>query len=143
MRAAEARACYELVEHTADHALEASAATLEHIFEALGLAVVDLITDQGTVEPRQERSLRVEAPSPELLLQRFLQATLCLFDSQAFVYSEAEVELGPGCASARLRGEVYEPARHGGDGEVKAVTHHELEIVAADGQLSAYVLLDI
>ena len=155
------------VEHTADVALEVEADDLAAAFAEAALALGEVITGGGLPEPREAVRVTIEADDVESLLVRWLAELLVHFDAEGFLTGAAEVALTPPTRDARpevvvvvdgraarvagegawrlratLRGEAYDPARHGYGSEVKAISYHTLR-VAPGPPARLRVLLDL
>lgn len=134
---------FDLREHTADIAVEATAPTLDAVFgdvaDGLAAAMCEDIPDDGDV-----LSVKVTAESrtaalfeylDELILQRDLQSVLPV-DNTATVYEQA----GVWTVDGRARGV---PLAAIAGREIKAVTYSEMELrPTADGWY-AYVVFDM
>jgi SHS2 domain-containing protein len=135
----------ETFEHTADVGLDARADSLEQLLEALAEGLAGVIHAADGVEPRQSRTVQVEAEDLESLTVDFLWQLMDLLEADLFLLASVAVSR----ASARevvaeVRGEPYDEARHRFTGEVKAVTYHELEVGQEDGGgWRARVILDL
>ena len=145
MLAAEARDRVTLLEHTADLGLEIEAPTIDALYEASVLGLVDVIVDSATVKPRSARVLRLAAEDRELLLVKLLQEVLYGYDTERWLPARAAVRTAPGGLSleARLEGETFDASRHAVKTEVKAVTYHALEVRETGDGLRARLVLDL
>ena len=160
------------VEHTADVALEVEADDLAAAFAEAALALGEVVTGGGLPEPREAVCVTLKADDVESLLVRWLAELLVRFDAEGFLAGAAEVALTPPTRDARpevvvvvvdgraaeaaagaagegawrlratLRGEAYDPARHGYGSEVKAISYHTLR-VAPGPPARLRVLLDL
>jgi SHS2 domain-containing protein len=115
--------------HTADVRLTAWAPTLADAFaEAIrGTAAVTFDVDR--IHAREERVIRTSQPDLARRLVALLEEVLYLIDAEGFVPSHAVVELTGDTATATLRGETFDPARHRRAGpQVKGITYHEIAV---------------
>jgi SHS2 domain-containing protein len=134
---------YELREHTADVAVEATGDTLSAVFEAvadgLAAAMCDRVPAQG-----ERFQLTVRAESREALLFDYLDQLIYERDVRNVlpVDNEATVQQDRDSwtVTASARGVPLEliHAR-----EVKAVTYSEMDLSRADDGWHAYVVLDV
>lgn len=134
---------YELRDHTADVAVEATAATLSAVFAAVGdglaAAMCDDFPDQG-----ERFSMTVRAESREALLFDYLDQLIYERDVRKVlpVDNEATVDRDGDAwrvtASARGVPLGVIDAR-----EVKAVTYSEMELAQRDDHWGAYVVFDV
>jgi SHS2 domain-containing protein len=132
------------VEHTADVGFEVAAPTLAVLFERAGLALLAVMADLGSVEPRERIEVVVEGETLEELLHDFLQALLLRFQVAGFVACELAVDVITGrSVHATAAGEPVDPRRHGLRAEVKAVTWHQLAVRERPGGWWARVIVDV
>ena len=134
---------FELRDHTADVAVEASGPTLESVFEALGeglaAAMADDIPDSGARFDFEER-----AESRDALLFDYLDRLIYERDVREVLPVDHEVsvtETADGwtaVASARGVPLADVTAR-----EVKAVTYSEMDLSRRDGGWHGYVVFDV
>ncbi len=133
----------ETFEHTADVGLVGWGQTREELFAALaeGLARVICPEHPALVEVR---TVEVSAEDVEALLVDFLWEVMSRMQFDAFAVGKAVVDcLDDASLRARLIGEPYASDRHAYETEVKAVTHHELEVAHRNGRWEARVILDL
>jgi len=129
---------------TADIGLWASGPTAGALLEGLGLALYDVLVDPATVRPREQRTVRAEGSDPTELAVAFLGALLLLQETEGFLARRISARTAGRPARsvvARLDGERFDPARHVGRTEVKAITYHELLFDPAAGR--ARVIVDL
>lgn len=124
---------FRFLEHTADVLIEAYGSTLEEAFENAAIAVFEVITDTGKVEPREERIVSVEGTDLENLLYRWIEELLILHDSEGLVISRAKIrsieEADEGYRlEATVWGEPFNGSRHEHRTIVKAMTYAQLDI---------------
>ncbi len=132
------------IEHTADVGFEVEAPTLPVLFERAGLAVLSVMADLSTVEPRTRTTFGCSAPAVEELLHDWLQALVVRVQADAFLVCELDVVA---CDATSLRaelvGEGIDPMRHRLHTEVKAVTWHQLAVEPRAGGWWARLILDV
>lgn len=138
---------YRFTSHTADVAVELSAATREALFAEALRAFTDTVTDPETVEPDEEQALSAEAGDLESLLVEWLSELVYRFDVDGLLFRESRVRIEETDGGYRLtadaRGEPYDPGRHALEVQVKGVTYHELKVEPADGGWVGRVVFDI
>ena len=141
------REIYRELDHPADVFLEVRARDLDELFERALYALYDHLVEASAL--RLERELELEGVESDLslALRRLLSEALFRFDTEAFVATEADVEVDAGQpgdrvrARARLRGHAFTPGRDGRVLEVKAVTYHQLQVdQAQDGWVARFIL---
>ncbi|ASJ04641.1 archease [Thermococcus barossii] len=139
---------WEHYDHTADVGIRGYGSTLEEAFEAVALALFDVMVDVRKVETRECREVEVEEEDLEALLYSFLEELLVLHDVEGLVFGDVEVEIEKSVEGYRLRakacGEVLDYEKHGPKEEVKAITYHEMKIEQLpDGRWMAQLVPDI
>ena len=126
------------VEHTADWAIEVTAATLEALFldAAAGfyaLAGCELGDGQIVEE------LEVEGPDDEAVLVAFLEELLYFLDVRHVAFERIDVERDGEVLRFRAVGRPVVSIVK----TIKAVTFHDLEIVTNAGELSVTIVFDV
>jgi len=139
---------YRLLDHTADLALEVTAATLDTLFAEAAAALTDCLTEIDRVEGRAERRFALAAGDLEALLVDWLSEVLYAFEVDRFLLREAAVTVEAEAAGgprlrAVARGETLDPRRHAGRVSVKGITYHGLEVRATAEGWAARVVLDV
>lgn len=135
---------FRTFDHTGDLGLEVWAAGAERLHalaaEAL-MAQVALARGEG---PAVAMDLAVEGDEPQDLLVHWLNSVLLESALRHAVWTRVEVlTLTTTTLEARLVGEALDPARQTFMREVKAVSHHLLELDLAPGRCRCRLVLDI
>lgn len=133
---------------TADIAFEAWGKSLAEIFVAAADATAHVMVEElESVEPREERPLKLENEALDLLLFDFLQELIYYKDFEKLILRVVQVEIkdlgGRHLFKAVARGETLDPARHHPRVDVKAVTLHRFVLKETDHGWEAFVILDI
>ena len=132
------------IEHTADLGLEIEAPTLGTLFERAGLAVLGLMVDLATVEPRERIALALDAPDREALLHDWLHALLVHLQGGSFAVSELAVEaVSERNVRAWGAGERIDRTRHPVYTEIKGISYHELAVRQTAAGWWARVIVDV
>jgi SHS2 domain-containing protein len=134
---------YRLIDHTGDLALLVRAPTLHDLYDVCTRALFDVILDVRTVEARQSHPIRIDgAADAEDLLVRYLSELVFLHDSRGWLFRGARVDvIERDHLEAEAAGEMFDPARHRIERQVKAVTYHHLLLAEdRDGWTSRLVL---
>jgi SHS2 domain-containing protein len=135
---------FEVVDHTGDLGVVVRGRTLPELFERAAAAMFAQLADLARVEPREEDTIRAEAPDREALLVAWLSELLVRHSLDGKVYSCFEVTtLGDRRLEGRVWGEPTEPDRHGAHTELKAVTYHCLRIDRPGKEWRARVIFDV
>lgn len=137
---------YEILEHTADVGIRAYGKDLNEAFENAAIGMFDLITDVEKVEPIGEYKVILEALDTEQLLVDWLSELLFIHTVKGIMLTKfgvrIEEEEGKWQLIGNASGELYDQKKHPYNTEIKAVTHHILEIKKSDGY-TVQVLFDI
>jgi SHS2 domain-containing protein len=133
---------------TADIAFEAWGDTVEELFSASVLALLDtMVADDSDVEAREELCVHVEEDALDLLLYGFLAELVFLKDARRLLLRCGDLKIaerdGVLALDAVVCGERIDPSRHKLRVDVKAVTLHRLRVACEDGLWRATVVLDI
>lgn len=140
---------HRIVEHTADLAIEATAATAGEALSEAAQALTGIVTGRthhGDA-PTGEVVFEVEAPDLQALAVAFLAELLWFLETRDLLWLSggADVEQRGGMwhASARGNAALYEPQRHGQGTEVKAVTYHQIFFGRDGAGWRLFVVVDI
>jgi SHS2 domain-containing protein len=137
---------YEIFEHTADVGIRAFGKDLNEAFENAAVGMFSIITDVGKVEIIGEYRVVLEASDLEQLLVDWLSELLFIHSVKQVMFSNFRVEIEDLEGKWRLKGDAsgenYDENKHHYHTEIKAVTHHILEIKKND-VYRVQVLLDI
>jgi SHS2 domain-containing protein len=139
---------YEFLEHVSDAYVVAYGHSLEEAFENAALAMFEVMTNTGTVEPRTSDSFQLEAHDECALLYKWLEMLLVKFETEMKLYSRFKVDSinrrdGTLNLSATASGETFSPAKHRSKTEVKAVTYHRMEIETKPSSVLVRYILDL
>jgi SHS2 domain-containing protein len=135
---------FVILDHPADLGIEARGRTLAEAFEQAAIALMSIILDLTTVEPKELRRVQLKATDQEQLLVRWLEELLYLYDGENFVGSKFVIEeLGPNDLNASVRGEPFSEAKHLTRLDVKAITYHQLLVQQNQEGARVRVFLDI
>jgi len=135
-------------DHTADVGLDARADSLEQLLTALADGLRRVIHQPDGVDPRQTRTLQLEADEIETLTVDLLWQLMDLIQVELFLIASVEVQvaqLSGACRlEARVAGEPYDAGRHVFNTEIKAVTYHLLQVRQDEqGVWRGRVILDL
>lgn len=135
---------YRFIDHTADIAFEIYGKDLAELLVNATLAFYDSFVDCSRVEYGEEVRLNVEGEDEEILLYRWLNELLYLFDTRFFAAKDVVVEVRENSsfkAFGRLRGGVFKPEMV--KVEPKAITMHKFRVEKGEGGYKAFVVVDI
>lgn len=133
---------WKLIDHTADVGIRIEAETLEDLFIVAGEGMIAVVFDDIPDGWPESHRIELTAPDAESLLVDWLSELLYLFEVKRFVFREAAFEkFRNGELKAEVRGIKYSGSIAGT--EIKAVTHHLLEIVKIDTLFSTEIYFDL
>jgi SHS2 domain-containing protein len=137
---------FEVFEHTADVGLRAYGEDLSSAFANAAKGMFSIITDLDKVKPIGEYKVDVSAQDEEQLLVDWLSELLYIHTVSQKLFSKFQVNIqeegGKWQISANVMGEDFQIEKHPYHTEIKAVTHHILEIKQDNGYV-VQVLFDI
>ncbi|MBM4249250.1 MAG: archease [Euryarchaeota archaeon] len=123
---------YEVVEHTADVGIRAFGETMTEAFENAALGMFNIITDPSKVGLLQDFEVIIEGDDLRSLLHEWLSQLLILSQVNGMLFGGFRVEMRPLPRGMGLTGwaigEPADPEKHVYKTEIKAVTHHMLEV---------------
>jgi SHS2 domain-containing protein len=135
---------YEVFDHTADLGLRILAPDLTGLFEEAVPALFSIIVaNPETIRPVQEDVITVAGADVPMLFFDWLGELLHRFETRTLLLCRADVHTSDDRIEATVFGEVFDPARHRLDHEVKAVTYHQLRVEQQSSGWLAEVILDI
>ncbi len=138
---------YRPLEHTADLGIEATAESLDELFEECLRAQCDAWTRLDRVAAREERSVDLGAPDLPALLVEFLGEAIYLQETEGLVLCRADVRVSRSATgwtvAGTVAGEPFDLQRHGLKTLLKAVTYHGLRVGEDQNRWVARVIFDI
>ena len=133
---------FEELEHTADVRIRISAETHEELFSLASSALFSILYT-GDCRIERERDMHVSAETIEDLLWEFLSELLFISEVESFVVCETTIRFTDNGLSATLRGEQFNPERHGGGREVKGISYSDLFIRETESMIHSEIIFDI
>ncbi|MEM1578383.1 MAG: archease [Archaeoglobaceae archaeon] len=132
---------YRFVDHTADIAFEVYGSTLEEMLENSAYAFYHAFVDVTKLKGNERKIVEVEAEEEDLLLYKWLNELLFLFETQFFAGKEIKVKINGLKAEGEILGGKFD--REAVKIEPKAITMHKFGIKKKDGKLVAFIVVDI
>lgn len=142
----------QVVEHTADLAMEVEAESLPQLFDRAALGMLALIEqddpEPATQEPdraagaaTQQRKLELQDEDLPGLLVLWLREILYLHQVPHLAYRGAELQV---VDERRLHARLHlEPDAYAAVRELKGVTYHGLDVARTDGGWRARIIFDV
>ncbi|MCL2116193.1 MAG: archease [Methanobrevibacter sp.] len=141
---------YEFFDVTADIGFWAYGKTLEESFENAALAMLNVITDTGTVVENESKIINIESEDLISLLYDFLEELLFIYEVDLFLMSKFIVNIKKEKINnneiykleAVATGEEIDWNKHYRGSEVKAVTFHMMDVLI-NNYFKVRVILDL
>lgn len=128
--------------HTADILMHIRAPDLPGLFSEAGRALMKIMY-RGDAGKGAEMTITVTGSSLDQLLHTFLSELLFTTEVENIVFSEIAIEIEDGTVHAKLTGEPFQMAVHGGGTEVKGISWHGLVIRCDTDEYSCDILFDV
>jgi SHS2 domain-containing protein len=124
--------------------IEAYGNSLKEVFEYAALGLVSIIVDPTTIDPVEQRYVKLKGSDPENLLVKWLSEVLYLYDGQEFLPSDVSIRrLTTRELEAVVTGETVDEAKHVFKMDVKAITYHQLKVEEMEDGCVVRVFVDI
>jgi SHS2 domain-containing protein len=131
-------------DHTGDLGLEIWTPGAPRLYALAAEVMMALVADARGTAPELELPLRLTGDDPADLLVHWLNTVLLEAELAKAVWTRAEVHLlTPTSLEATLRGSRLEPGRQTLLREVKAVSHHALELSLDEPACRCRLVLDL
>jgi SHS2 domain-containing protein len=143
------KASYKFLDHTADVSVEAEGSTLEEAFEQTVYSLMETITPSiGSITPKTERIITIEAEDKEALLFDFLTEFLYIFDVDGLIFNQVEIQPinkdeHKYYLKAVVKGEKFDKLKHEPGTEVKAITYSFINIEEKKNKAKINIVFDI
>ncbi|MCC6027013.1 MAG: archease [Archaeoglobales archaeon] len=132
---------YRFIDHTADIAFEVYGNSLEELLENSAYAFYEAFVKVDAIKEAETRTVEVEADEEDLLLYRWLNELLFLFETQFFAGKKVKVRIKNMKAEGTIVGSKF--GREAVKVEPKAITMHKFGIRRENGKLAAFIVVDI
>lgn len=134
----------KFLEHTADVGIEVTAPDKKSALEAVGCALLNIITDTGSVESKEKFEINLGPFTDDGdMLFEFLNEIIYLADARSAVFRCVHVVEVNEIIKAYLEGETFDPSKHIIKEQVKAATYHQLVFERIDKGWFARVIFDV
>jgi SHS2 domain-containing protein len=131
-------------EHTGDLGLEVWAPSAARLYALAAETLMALVADARGAAPKLERRVRITGDDPADLLVHWLNTVLLESALAKAVWTRVEVRaLTPTALEAVLRGSRFDAAHQTFLREVKAVSHHALELDLEEPSCRCRLVLDL
>jgi SHS2 domain-containing protein len=139
---------YKFIDHTADIAFDVEADNLNELFIASAYAWRESISDDRSLTENNEKSIKLEEDSLEILLVAFLSELNYLFQSESWLMNSIHSvqiikEINNWHLRAKILGSNFNRNQMKLKAEIKAITYHQMEIKEEHGKFSTRIVFDI
>ena len=135
---------YQIIDHTADFGLRVFGKNPESLFATAGRAMFDQICDPGDLTGDEALTLAVEGADWPDLMVNWLRELLYLWSGDGWLVRDVVVErICQNGLSARLTADRFDSTRHRILSEIKAVTYHQIQVLAGAAGWEAVVIFDV
>lgn len=135
---------YEIIDHTADLGLHVTAADPPDLFATAARGLFDLIVSADSLRPRQTLSLKVDGADWPDLLVNWLRELLYLWSAKGLLVQSVHInDIAAVRVAADVAVDLYDPARHAIDCEIKAVTYHQVAVERKVTGWEAKIIFDV
>ena len=135
---------FKLLDHTADALIQARGDSLAELLVACAEGMFSVIVEEGEIRGQVAVEVELEADDAEELVHGWLRDLLFRSSVEGVVLGRFDMhEATPHRLRATCHGEAFDPARHGGGTEIKAVTYHGFQVEQSEQGWVAEVLFDI
>lgn len=135
---------FRTFDHTGDLGIEVWAPSPERLFARAALAVLAQVAETRGHEPEVEVDITRDAPDAGDLLVDLCNMALLEAEVRDAIWTEAQVRFpSPGRLAAVFSGPRRDPHRQVFLREIKAVSHHDLELDLTPGRCRCRLVLDV
>ena len=135
---------YRFIDHTADIAFEVYGSNLTELIENAAYAFYDAFVDISKINDSHEKRIEVEGYDAEMLLYRWLNELLYLFDTEFFAAKSVKADVKENeefFAYGTLKGGKFTSELV--KVEPKAITMHKFKVERGDDTWKAFIVVDI
>ena len=134
---------YEILDHTADTGVEASAASLAELVESLATGMFELMADMGPCSRATTVEFEVGAKADDELVYEALSELLYQSEVEDLLFCEIDIEvIGDRSLAITARGIPSKDAEVVGP-PIKAVTYHDIEVSERDDGWHGRIYFDV
>jgi len=134
---------FDFLDHTADVGIRARGDSLPELLAACAEGMFAILVEAGEAREELAAEIALEADDAEELVHTWLRKLLFRFSAEGFLPHRFEIEASETHLRARCHGERFDPGRHRGGTEIKAVTYHGFRVERTPDGWLADVLFDV
>jgi len=126
---------WEHFEHRADIGIRGFGPTLEIAFEQAATALIAVISELDSIEPRDKVEITCQGSDIEILFVDWLNSLICEMATRNMLFSRFEVHIENDMLNATAWGEAVDVVKHTPAVEVKGATYTSLSVTQGDDGL--------
>ena len=136
---------FDCIDHTADIGYVCTGTSQAELFEKCAVSLSAIMFEGHDTDSHCiDREVTVEEESVELLLVRFLNEILFLWETEYLIPNRVEVDaISTTTVTATVYGEFYQSGVHEIVTEIKAATYHCLRVDKTGSGWEAQVIFDV
>lgn len=135
---------WEHFPHDADMGVRGVGNTKAEAFEQAAVALTNVVTSSGHVNPQVKIAIACEAPDDDMLLADWLNSVITKMATDKMLFAKFTVHITDHCLHADVWGEKVDVLRHMPAVEVKGATYTALSVSKnAHGMWQAQCVVDV
>ena len=135
---------FEIFPHTADIGIRVYGESLRELFENAGEGTLFLMREEDFLQEKEEINFEINSDFIEMLLNKFLNEFIYLFDSKFFLIKKFKIEeFNENFIKGKFFGEIYDEKRHKIKYAIKACTLEDMIIEKVDNKYKVDIIFDI
>jgi SHS2 domain-containing protein len=135
---------YTIIPHASDICIEVQGSTIKEVFKKGAIALMDQMISKGKNERTIVRHIDIKAPDKDLLFVYWLQEMLYQFYVHGYIYNRSKInKLTETELKAIVTFNKFSPKKHKVKREIKAVTHHDVNIMEKNNKYTVRFVIDI
>jgi len=131
------------LEHTADVGFIVRSKDLEGLIRKGALLLASTLIDKEDVEEKEKRKVEVEISDKELIIIDVLRELLYFFETENFIWKDANVSIKERKVILNLKGEKLNFKKHKIKKDVKAITYHDYYLIRRGNYFETRFIFDI
>ncbi|MDI6860671.1 MAG: archease [Caldisericia bacterium] len=135
---------FEIFPHTADIGIRVYGRNLKELFENSGEGTLFLMREEENLQEKEEINFEIKSDFIEMLLNKFLNEFIYLFDSKFFLIKNFKIEeFSENIIKGKLFGETFDEKKHKIKYAIKACTLEDMIIEKVDNLYKVDIIFDI
>lgn len=135
---------FEIFPHTADIGIRVFGKSLKELFENAGEGTLFLMREEDFLQEKEVINFEINSDFIEMLLNKFLNEFIYLFDSKFFLIKRFAIEeFNENSIKGKFFGEIYDEKWHKIKYAIKACTLEDMTIEKVDNIYKVDIIFDI